>query len=84
MRAFAEAIHAAEQDRVSGHETPTGGYTLINSGVSYRLFLGKTVLDLLLRGRNLGDEEARNHVSFLKDVAPLPGRDVSLGARLTF
>ncbi len=84
LRAFAEAIRAEEQDRISGNETPTDGYTLINAGISYRFFLGPTVLDLMLRGRNLGDEEARNHVSFLKDVAPLPGRDVNLGVRLAF
>jgi iron complex outermembrane receptor protein len=38
----------------------------------------------LLRGTNLTDEEARNHVSFLKDLAPLPGRDVRLSLRLAF
>jgi iron complex outermembrane receptor protein len=38
----------------------------------------------LLRGANLTDEEARNHVSFLKDLAPLPGRDVRLGLRVAF
>jgi len=42
------------------------------------------VTDMILRGRNLADEEARNHVSFLKDVAPLPGRDLSLGLRVAF
>ena len=36
------------------------------------------ITDVLLRGTNLTNEEARNNVSFLKDVAPLPGRDVSL------
>lgn len=30
------------------------------------------------------DEEGRNHVSFLKELAPLPGRDVSLAYRLSF
>ncbi len=84
LRAFAEAIRAESQDRASDEETTTAGYTLLNAGISYRLFLGPTVLDLMLRGRNLGDEEARNHVSFLKDVAPLPGRDVNLGVRLAF
>lgn len=33
---------------------------------------------MLLRGTNLTDEEARNHVSFLKDLVPMPGRDLSL------
>jgi iron complex outermembrane receptor protein len=42
------------------------------------------VHDVLLRGSNLTDELARSHVSALKDVAPLPGRDLSLSYRLTF
>jgi hypothetical protein len=33
----------------------------------------RMVHDLVLRGTNLTDELALNHVSFLKDVAPLPG-----------
>jgi iron complex outermembrane receptor protein len=84
LRAFGEVVRAREQDRVSANETATEGYTLVNAGVSYRLFLGGQVLDLVLRGRNLTDEEARNHVSYLKDVAPLPGRDLGLAVRLTF
>ena len=42
------------------------------------------ILELLLRGRNLTDEEARRHSSFLKNVAPLPGRDVSLSLKFLF
>jgi iron complex outermembrane recepter protein len=38
----------------------------------------------MLRGSNLTDEEARDHTSFLKDVAPLPGRDIRLSVRLGF
>lgn len=41
-------------------------------------------LDPILKGTNLTDEEARNHASFVKDDVPLPGRDVSLIARLSF
>ncbi len=84
FRATVEGIRAEEQDRVAENETPTGGYTLVNAALSYRLLLGRTVTDVILRGRNLTDEEARNHVSFLKDAAPLPGRDVSLGLRVGF
>jgi iron complex outermembrane receptor protein len=52
--------------------------------VGYRFFTSFAVYDLLLRGTNLTDEEARNHVSFLKDLVPMPGRDVSLSLRVTF
>jgi iron complex outermembrane receptor protein len=79
-----EVRHADAQNRVAPEETTTPGYTLLNAAIGYRLFLGPVIADLLLRGRNLTDEEARNHVSFLKNIAPLPGRDVSFGLRATF
>jgi iron complex outermembrane receptor protein len=84
LQAKVEGVRAARQDRVAPFETPTAGYNLLNADLSYRFLLGNTVLDVLLRGNNLTDELARNHVSFLKDVAPLTGRDVSLGLRLAF
>jgi iron complex outermembrane receptor protein len=71
-----------EQDRVAEHETPTPGYEMLNASFGYRLFAGRTVHELILRGRNLTDEAAYNHVSFLKFAAPLPGRDIALIYRL--
>ena len=73
-----------EQDRVAAFERPTESYTLLNASLGWRAFFGRSVLELLLRGTNLTDQEARNHVSFLKDQAPLPGRDVRLNVRLAF
>lgn len=72
------------QDRLAQGETPTDGYTMVNAGLSYRFLTGTSIYDLILRGRNLTDEDARNHVSFLKDTVPLPGRDISLALRWTF
>jgi iron complex outermembrane recepter protein len=37
-----------------------------------------------VRGTNLLDAEARDHLSFLKEVLPLPGRGVVVGLRTTF
>lgn len=73
-----------EQDRISDFETPTPGYDTLTASVGYRFFAGRTVHDLILTGSNLTDELAYNHVSFLKDVAPLPGRDVRLTYRMSF
>jgi iron complex outermembrane receptor protein len=84
MDGLVEATRVEEQDRVAAFETATEGYTLLNANLSYRLFTSRAIYDLLLRGTNLTDEEARNHVSFLKDRVPLPGRDLSLSLRLTF
>jgi iron complex outermembrane recepter protein len=71
-----------DQTRVGEHESPTPGYTMLNASFAYRLFAGKTVHEFMLRGRNLTNEAAYNHVSFLKFAAPLPGRDVALIYRL--
>ncbi|HVS65364.1 MAG TPA: TonB-dependent receptor [Thermoanaerobaculia bacterium] len=72
------------QNDVAVNETPTDGFTFINASFGYRFTFGNQLLDLLVRGRNLLDEEARSHTSFLKDIAPLPGRDVSVGMRWWF
>lgn len=84
LSANVEVRRTSRQNRVAAFETPTDGYTLVNASVGYRLFVAQTVHDLLLRGTNLTDETARNHLNPLKDVVPLPGRDLSLSYRVTF
>lgn len=79
-----EVRHVFEQNDVAELEERTDGYTLISGNVGYRFLVGETSHLLLLRGRNLTDELARNHISPLKEVAPLPGRDVSLAYRVVF
>jgi iron complex outermembrane receptor protein len=38
----------------------------------------------LVQANNIFDVEARRHASFLKDVAPLFGRDIRLSLRVAF
>jgi iron complex outermembrane receptor protein len=83
-RGLVEARRIEEQDRVAANETPTDGHTLLNAMLGYRFFTERLVTDLILRGTNLTDEEARNHVSLLKGEVPLPGRDLSLILRVSF
>ncbi|MYG30632.1 MAG: TonB-dependent receptor, partial [Holophagales bacterium] len=83
-RAAVEGRWLDDQNDVAELETPTEGYTLVNAHVGRRFILGNQILDVLLRGRNLTDEEARVHTSFLKNFRPLPGRDVTLSARFWF
>ena len=82
--AMAEVRWIDDQDDIAVNETATDGYTLFNASVGYRFIFGGRIVDLLLRGRNLTDEEARVHTSFLKNFAPLPGRNVTLSARFWF
>jgi iron complex outermembrane receptor protein len=78
------ARHAFRQDRIAPEETETAGYTLLGADLSYRLTISHTEWELFARGNNLTDDDARVSTSFLKEVAPLPGRSVTFGARLTF
>lgn len=79
-----EVRRTFEQDDVAPLETPTAGYTFVNAHLGYRLIFANTVHDILVRGTNLTNELARSHVSPLKEVAPLPGRDITLSYRLSF
>jgi iron complex outermembrane receptor protein len=76
--------YTGRQNRVAPDETPTPGFTLLNADVSYAFTRGRAGYEIFLRGTNLTDRTARAHTSFLKDFAPLPGRSVIAGARLTF
>jgi iron complex outermembrane recepter protein len=70
-----EWVDLAEQDRVAAFEAPTSGYSLINAGLAFRPFADQR-LSFRLDGRNLTDEVARAHTSFLKEDLPLPGRNL--------
>jgi iron complex outermembrane receptor protein len=73
-----------DQNDVASFETATDGYTLVNASVQYEF--GTQGIDWVVfaRGENLTDEEARVHTSFLKDQAPLPGRNFTMGVRALF
>jgi iron complex outermembrane recepter protein len=72
------------QTRLSAFELPTDGYTLVHGSVTVRPWRARPTLKVFIDGRNLTNVEAREHVSFLKDVAPLPGRNLRLGAAYSF
>jgi iron complex outermembrane recepter protein len=72
------------QNRVAEFETTTPGYTFFNASAGYKFRWGRTYNYVYARGTNLLDAEARDHLSFLKEVMPLPGRGVVIGLRTTF
>lgn len=76
--------HSFRQDQVALGETETAGYTLVAADLSYHFTRSQLEWELFARGANLTDADARVSTSFLKDVAPLPGRSLTLGLRLTF
>jgi len=79
-----EFYRVQRQSDSTDYETDTGGYNMLGAGVSYRGNLGRTDYRVYLRGDNLLDSNAREHTSFIKDEVLLPGRNLTLGMRLTF
>ncbi len=79
------AVRYAKQDDVAAFETSTPGYTLVDAHVAWHIDTkGGQELELFVDGNNLTDREARPHTSFLKDLVPLPGRNIVLGVRAFF
>jgi iron complex outermembrane recepter protein len=78
------ATRYLKQDKVAAAESASPGYTLIDASMNYRLNLGQQEVSLYLKGQNLTNEYAAVHTSFLKDIAPLPGRSIGLGVRGSF
>ncbi len=82
--ARAEVQWFAEQDRVAEFETPTDSFTFVNLSLAWHPLEGRQNVTVLLQANNVFDVEGRRHSSFTKDYAPLAGRNVKLGARLSF
>ena len=83
-RARLGAMRYDDQDRVAEFERPTDGYTLVDAHLSYHFDVNEIGWEVFLDGNNLTDREARPHTSLLKDLVPLPGRNVQFGVRAFF
>jgi iron complex outermembrane receptor protein len=91
LRGTFDVIRVSAQNRIPVYPAvlatnlPSSGYTMLNASLSYRFrSMGNHVWEAYLRGTNLGNVEARNHASFLKEVAPLGGRALLAGLRANF
>ena len=77
-----EVEHVFDQNRIAAFETPTDGYTMVNLSASLKPFAASPRTSLVLSANNLLDVDARRHASFLKDFAPLAGRDLRVTLRV--
>ncbi len=82
--ARAEVEHVTGQDRIADFETPTAAYTLANARIEWRPMGRDGIVSFRLAANNIFDVTARRHASFLKDYAPLAGRDIRVGASIRF
>jgi iron complex outermembrane receptor protein len=84
FRARLELQQVFEQDKVAQQETTTDGYSMLNLYLSKDLTYRGQTYEVFVRGTNLLSEKMRNHVSYIKDVAPLPGASAMAGIRVRF
>lgn len=79
-----EFYRVNKQDKVADFEGATPGYNMLNVGTHYTLRLGGMPAQIYARLNNLTNELAYSHTSFIKNAAPLPGRNVTAGVRVSF
>ena len=80
-----ETTRYDDQEDIAPFEEATKGYTMVNADFNWRIVMTNGAeLDVFFRGTNLSDEDARKHTSFVKETAPLPGRNYSAGVRARF
>ncbi|MBU1350443.1 MAG: TonB-dependent receptor [Gammaproteobacteria bacterium] len=80
-----EWVQVARQNRVADFETATPGYGMLNLGVSYNGQLSNgSPWQAYLKANNLTDRLAYAHTSFIKNAAPLMGRNVTVGVKVAF
>ena len=77
-----EAVAHARQSKTAANELPTDSYVLYGLELSYAM--DDQGLFFFVKGSNLGDEDARQHASPLKEFIPLPGRSWHAGLRWEF
>ena len=73
------------QNDTAENETASDGFQMLNLNLSKTIESSSgNILTLSVFGKNLLDEAARNHSSFVKDEVPLAGRNLGVRASYSF
>jgi iron complex outermembrane receptor protein len=84
-RAGLSLVHAMVQDRLATFEsTVTPAYNQLNGNVSYTQKFASHDLTWFLLAKNMLNKDIRVSTSILKDISPLPGRNIIFGVRAKF
>jgi iron complex outermembrane receptor protein len=84
LELWARVMDAAEQDRPGLNEEGTEAFTRWDAGLEYRPAFADGGLNVFLNLNNISDEEIRLSTSYLRDLAPEPGRAIVGGLRWRF
>lgn len=79
-----EIDHSLTQRKLGVGELPTDRYTMYNFYMTLRPGGDDSPISIRLAALNLSNEDARLHTSFLKEIAPLPGRNFKISVQGKF
>lgn len=80
-----ELVFASKQDRLAPLETRTAGYGLFNVNGTYSIAQGTHIAHVFTFSlHNVTDKLYRNHLSYIKDLAPEMGRGIRVGYTIRF
>jgi len=79
-----EWYRVGRQNDVAEFERSTSGYHMANLAVRYNGRFDALAYQLYAKANNLTDELAFSHTSFIKNAAPLTGRNLTVGVRVPF
>lgn len=66
-------------------ELDTNAYNDLSANIKFELHASqRATVSVFLQAKNLNNEEQRAHTSFIKEVAPAPGRSIEGGLRVVF
>jgi iron complex outermembrane recepter protein len=74
----------SDQTKLAAFETATEGATTYNARIGWKPVTDNDDLEITLEGRNLTDQDVREHTSFLKEQLSKPGRSLRLSVRAKF
>lgn len=78
-----EVEHATRQTRLAAFEAQTPAYSLVNASLTWHPPGLDEHSAIILSANNIFDADARRHASYLKEFAPLLGRDIRLALRFS-
>lgn len=79
-RGAINVTHAMTQSRAGENQLTTDGYSKLDGSLSYQ----QESWSMFLKGQNLTNQSIRNATSFLRDIAPEAGRNLTIGVRYRF
>ena len=79
-----QLVMAGRQDQLSPMETPTAGYTVLDLKASYTIPSRHFLHQFAVNVYNVGDRLYRNHLSFIKELAPEIGRGIRVSYTVKF